>query len=134
LGNKGIPVNLGEFINLKLNMGGTLTNPVLKTDLKQAGGTLVQDLKQQATDFAKAKIDSAKTSVKNAVKDTVAVIKKQVIQSAAEELKRQLAGQKDSSKAAGTQDSRKKVEESAKGLLDNLNPFKKKKTIDSVKH
>ncbi len=134
LSSKGIPVNLGEFINLKLNMGGTLTNPILKTDLKQAGGSLAQDLKQQATDFAKAKIDSAKASGKNAVKDTVAVIKKQVLQSAAEELKRQLVGQKDSNNATGTQDSRKKVEESAKGLLDNLNPFKKKKPADTTRH
>ena len=41
-------------------MGGTITNPVLKTDFKQAAGSLADDLKQQATDFAKAKIDSTK--------------------------------------------------------------------------
>ena len=130
--NKGLPIKLGDFVNLKVNMGGTITNPVLKTDLKKAAGSLADDLKKQATDFAKAKIDSTKTAVTNAVKDTVASLKKQALQSAGDELKKQLLGKQDTS---STGDGKKKVEESAKGLLENINPFKKKKApADTTKH
>ena len=130
--NKGVPLKLGDFINLKINMGGSITNPVLKTDLKQAGSSLADDLKQQATDFAKAKIDSTKKAVTSAVKDTIASLKKQAVQTAGDELKKQLFGKTDTSKAA-TADGKKNIQESAKGLLQNLSPFgKKKKTQDSV--
>ncbi|MEO5594891.1 MAG: AsmA-like C-terminal region-containing protein [Chitinophagaceae bacterium] len=133
--NKGVPLKLGDFINLKINMGGSITNPVLKTDLKQAGSSLADDLKQQATDFAKAKIDSTKKAVTSAVKDTIASLKKQAVQTAGEELKKQLFGKSDTSKAATT-DGKKNIQESAKGLLQNLSPFGKKKKAaqDSVQH
>ncbi len=41
-------------------MGGTITNPTFKTDLKEAAGNTVDQLKQQAVAFAQAKIDSSK--------------------------------------------------------------------------
>jgi AsmA-like C-terminal region len=122
--NKGVPVKLGDYVNLKVNMGGTITSPVLKTDLKGSAGSLVEDLKQQTTDFAKAKIDSAKKAVTSAVKDTIASLKKQALQTAGDELKKQLF-KKDSASAGGN--GKKNIEESAKGLLKNLNPFNKKK-------
>jgi len=130
--NKGVPVKLGDVVNLKVNMGGTITNPVLKTDFKQAAGSLAEDLKQQATDFAKAKIDSTKKAVTGAVKDTIASLKKQAVQTAGEELKKQLFG-KDTSNA-GNADGKKNIGESAKGLLQNLSPFKKKKPADTTQH
>jgi hypothetical protein len=130
--NKGIPVKLGDVVNLKVNMGGTITNPILKTDFKQAAGSLTDDLKQQATDLANAKIDSTKKAVTSAVKDTIASLKKQAVQTAGTELKKQLFG-KDSSNA-GTADGKKNIGESAKGLLQNLSPFKKKKAADSTQH
>lgn len=133
--NKGLPIKLGDFVNLKVNMGGTITNPVLKTDLKKAAGTLADDLKKQATDFAKAKIDSTKARVASAVKDSIASVKKQALQSAGDELKKQLLGKNDTTHTGGATDGKKKVEESAKGLLDNINPFKKKKApADTTKH
>ena len=129
--SKGVPVKLGDFVNLKVNMGGTLTNPILKTDLKQAAGSLADDLKQQATDFAKAKIDSTKKAVTTAVKDTIASLKKQAVQTAGDELKKQLFG-KDTTN--GATNGKKNIEQSAKGLLQNLSPFKKKKPADSTQH
>ncbi|MEO5681357.1 MAG: AsmA-like C-terminal region-containing protein [Chitinophagaceae bacterium] len=132
--SKGIPVKVGEVVNFKVNMGGSITNPVLKADLKQSANSLAEDLKQQATDFAKAKIDSTKKAVTNAVKDTIASLKKQAVQTAGDELKKQLFGKGDSSTATGT-DGKKTIEESAKGLLKNINPFgKKKKVPDSTQH
>jgi len=132
--SKGVPVKLGDFVNLKINMGGSITSPVLKADLKQSANSLADDLKQQATDFAKAKVDSAKKAVVAAVKDTVASLKKQAIQTAGDELKKQLFSKGDTSKTNGT-DTKKNIGESAKGLLQNLSPFgKKKKNQDSVQH
>ncbi len=131
--SKGVPLKLGDFINLKVNMGGSITNPVLKTDLKQSAGSLAEDLKQQATDFAKAKIDSTRQAVTSAVKDTIASLKKQAVQTAGDELKKQLFGKTDSGTAAT--DGKKNIGESAKGLLQNINPFgKKKKTQDTTQH
>ena len=128
---KGVPVNLGETINLNVKMGGTITNPSIKTDLKQAGASLAEDLKKQATDFAKAKVDSTKQAVTTAVKDSVASAKKQVVESLKDQLAKQLSGNKDTSSKQSNSDSKKKLEETGKGLINNL--FKKKNT-DTTKH
>ncbi len=131
--NKGVPLKVGDVINLKVNMGGTITSPVLKTDLKQSASSLAEDLKQQATDFAKAKIDSTKKAVTSAVKDTIASLKKQAVQTAGDELKKQLFGKSDTT--ATSTDGKKNIGESAKGLLQNLSPFgKKKKAQDTTQH
>ena len=126
--SKGVPVKVGDVVNLKVHMGGTISNPSIQTDLKQAGSSLADDLKKQAVVFARAKIDSSKTAVTSAVKDTVASLKKQALKSAGDELKKQLLGNKDTTQQKGTEDNKKKAIESAKGLIDNLNPFKKKKS------
>lgn len=118
---KGIPIKLSDIIPIQIKMGGSITNPTIKTDLKQSASSLAQDLKLQATTFAKAKVDSAK----QLVKDTIASVKKQVIQSAKDELTKKLLGTKDSTN--NNSDPKKKLEETGKGLLEGLNPFKKKK-------
>lgn len=120
--SKGVPLKVGDVVNLNLQLGGYLTSPTVKTDLKQGAENLADQLKQQATDFAKAKIDSTRQAVTSAVKDTIASVKKQAINAAKEELTRKLLGDK-----SGTPDSAKTkpdVKESAKGLINNL--FKKK--------
>jgi len=58
--SKGIPVKLSDIVNLECEMGGSLTNPTIKTDLKDAAGNIADQLKVQAADFVKAKLDSAK--------------------------------------------------------------------------
>lgn len=133
--SKGVPVKLGDVVNLKVNMGGTITNPSIKTNLKDAGSSLAQDMKDQANQFVEAKkkaADSAVAAAKSAAKDTLQSVKKQVVQGATDELKKQLFGKKDSATAEGSGDGKKKVEESAKGLLNNLLK-KKKKDTDSTK-
>lgn len=126
--NKGIPVKMAEVINLHVLLGGTVTNPVFKTDLRQSATSLAADLKQQTTEFAKQKIDSTKTAVTTAVKDTIASVKKQAAEVAREELRRKLTGEKDST-ASGSKDSKTKLEETGKGLIEGFNPFKKKKKV-----
>jgi len=129
--NKGIPLKLGDYVNLTVKLGGSISNPQLKTDLKQTGSSLAEDLKQQATDFVKAKADSAKKAVTAAVRDTLASVKTQALQAAGDALKKQLFQNDSSNKNS---DGKKNIEESAKGLLKNLNPFgKKKQPADSSK-
>ncbi len=133
--SKGVPVKLSDVVNLKVNMGGTITNPTIKTNLKDAGSSLAQDMKDQANQFVEAKkkaADSALAAAKNAAKDTLQSVKKQVTQGVADELKKQLLGKKDSTEgqeSAG--DGKKKAEESVKGLFNNL--LKKKKSTDTTK-
>jgi hypothetical protein len=123
---KGVPLTLGETVNLDLKLGGTLTNPVLKTDLKGAAGTMADQLKQQALSFAQAKADSAK----RAVKDTVASLKNQAIGAAKDELARRIAGGGgDTVKPTQPAEVGKRAVDAGKGLLKGL--FNRKK--DSVK-
>jgi hypothetical protein len=85
-------------------------------------GDATAELKQQATDFAKAKVDSSKT----AVKDTISSVKKQVIENVKSDLVKQLTQPKDSSACKISLDSTiKKTETILKNGLDNL--LKKKK-------
>ena len=117
--SKGIPLNVAEIVNLKLDMGGTIKSPTIKVDLKQGGETLAAQMKQQVQEFAQAKIDSAKT----AAKDTLTSIKKQLADVAKDELKNKLFGSKDTTavdSAAPKKDPVKNVKESAKGLLNNI--------------
>jgi hypothetical protein len=123
---RGIPVKLSETVNLNVKMLGTLTSPDIRLDLKESATSLADDIKEQAKDFAQAKIDSSK----KAVNDTIQSIKKEVVKQATDRLKDELFKKKDSSatdsskKAANPSD---RLKESGKGLIENINPFKKKK-------
>jgi ElaB/YqjD/DUF883 family membrane-anchored ribosome-binding protein len=117
--NKGIAVKVGDIVSIQMKVGGSITSPTIKTDLKQTTNSLVQDMKQQATDFAKAKADSAKA----AIRDTLKSAKNQVIQTAKDELTKKIIGGKTDSNT-NRNDTKKQLEEKGKGLLKGL--FKKK--------
>ncbi|MET0298782.1 MAG: AsmA-like C-terminal region-containing protein, partial [Flavitalea sp.] len=120
--NKGVPVKLSDVINLKVNMGGTISNPAIKTDLKQASASLAEDIKAQANEFVEAKkaaADSAIAVAKQQVKDSVESAKKQLAKAAQEELRKQLAGGKKDSTGKPV-DAKKQLEETGKGLLKGL--------------
>ena len=120
---KGIPVNVGETVNFNVKMGGTMTNPSVKPDLKGAAGNTTDQLKQQALGFAQAKADSAK----HAVKDTVTALKNQAVKEAKDQLAKQLlgGGKKDTTAPAQSTDVKKRAEDAGKSLMNNL--FNKKK-------
>jgi hypothetical protein len=126
---KGISVNVGETVNLKLDMGGTIKSPSIKVDLKQSGESLAAQMQEQVKEFAQAKIDSAKT----AAKDTLTAIKKQLGDAAKEELSKKLFGTKDTTaipdSAATPKNPTQQTKESVKGLLNNV---LKKKVKDSA--
>ncbi len=129
INSKGIPLNVGETVNLKLGMGGTIKSPSIKVDLKQSGETLAAQMKEQVKEFTQAKIDSAKS----AAKDTLNSIKKQLGDAAKEELSKQLFGKKDNTTADSTavpKNATEKAKESVKGLLNNV---LKKKVKDTAK-
>jgi vacuolar-type H+-ATPase subunit E/Vma4 len=112
-----------------MKLGGNIKSPTLKTDLKQTGTSLADDLKTQASNFVQNKIDSTKAAVNtaiqqttNAVKDTAKAVKDQIIKDAKNEIIKNVLGNKDSTQST---DPKKRVEEAGKNLLKDLNPFKK---------
>ena len=129
--NKGIPVKMSDYINLKVDMVGTLTNPQIKTSPSAAGTDLQADAKQQADVFAKQATDSVKTiaSVKtNEAKDSVKAMKNQAVTDVQKDLVKSMSGQKDSTGKSGLtlENTQKNAEKTMKNTLDNL--FGKKKT------
>src|SRR5688572_19438371 len=112
--NKGIPVKISDVISFKVNMGGSITNPTVKTDLAGAGNTLADDMKDQAKELVEAK--------KAAVKDSLQSIKNQAKEEVKQEVKNQIAkqifGQKDTTATNdSTQKSSKdKAKDAVKGL------------------
>jgi len=125
--NKGIPVTLSDVIDLNVKMGGSITSPVIKTDLKQAAGDVSKELKQQATAFVQQKTEEAKQTLK----DTATAIKNQVIKDVRNELVNQLNGTKDSTNKSSLQDTKEKAVENVKKTLGGF--LKKKKPADSTK-
>jgi AsmA-like C-terminal region len=126
--SKGIPVNLGEVVNLNIKLGGSITNPSIKTDLKEIAGDAIKDMQQQAVDFAKAKADT----VKQTIKDTLNSVKNQVVNDLKDEIKNKVFGNKDSAKANNLDSTKKKTEKTLKNTINNLFNKKKKPASDST--
>jgi hypothetical protein len=115
--NKGIPVKVSDMVNFKVNLGGSITSPTVKTDLAGSGNSLADDMKDQAKELVEAK--------KTAAKDSLQSVKTQAVQAGKDYLTKTLLGQKDST---GTKDSavksnKQQLEDKAKGLMKGL--FKK---------
>ncbi len=125
--NKGLPVKMGDVVNLNIKLGGSLTNPLVKTDLKEAGTDALKDMQQQAVDFAKAKVDT----VKQSVKDTLSVVKKQVVAGVKDEIKNRLFGNKDSVGTGSFDSTKKKTEQTLKNTFKSL-LNRNKKPADSA--
>jgi hypothetical protein len=126
--SKGIPVKLGEMVDLNVKMGGSLTNPSIKIDLEKVAGDAMADLKDQAKDFAQQKIDSAKSRVK----DTLTVIKDKVKEDLKDKVKEQLFG-KDTTKAANADTAKKKPAETIKKIRDLFGKPKKNPSTDTTR-
>ncbi len=129
--DKGIPVNISDSINMNVRMGGTMSNPQLKSGLNSsggAGGSIGDAVKQQATVFAKQAVDSAKTVVnekKNELKDSAVAIKNQALKDLSADLGKAISGQKDTAGGKPLQSTQKNAEDALKNTLNGL--FQKKK-------
>ena len=118
ISNKGVPIKVGDIVPIQVKLGGSITSPTIKTDLKQTATSLAQDIKTQVTDFATAKADSAKA----AIKDTLKSVKTEVIKSVKDGIIKKLTNKEDSTSTPN--DKKKSIEEKGKGLIKGL--FKKK--------
>ncbi|HEY1115379.1 MAG TPA: AsmA-like C-terminal region-containing protein [Chitinophagaceae bacterium] len=126
---KGIPVTLGDVVDLNVKMMGSIANPTIKTDLKQAAGDATKELKQQAAAFVQQKADSAK----NVVKDSIRAVKNQVVNDLRDEAVKQLFTRKDSTTSgSGLNDTKKKVEETVGNTINGLFKKKKKPAADTT--
>lgn len=129
--NKGIPIKLGETVNLSVKMTGSISNPSIGINLKEIAGDAIEDLKDQAKDFAQAKLDSAKAKVK----DSLEAVKKQVTDKLKDKLKDKIFG-KDTTTAPvnNPQDTSKKKDESTiKKTLKGILNRNKKPVTDTTK-
>ena len=125
---KGIPVALADVVDLNVKMGGSISNPVIKTDLKQAAGDATKEMKEQATAFVQQKIDSTRQTVK----DSLTVVKKQVVNDVKAEIGKQIFGAKDSTQnGASMQNTKEKATETLKNTFGGLLKKKKSNKTDS---
>jgi len=129
---KGIPVKVSDYINLKINMVGTLTNPQVKTGLNSAGTDLTAEVKQQAAVFAKQATDSVKTIANaktNEARDSAVAIKNQGIKDLQTDLGKAISSQKDTTggSAKVLENTQKNAEQTLKNTFGSM--FNKKKAI-----
>lgn len=123
----GIPVKVSDSVNLTVRMEGSITNPVIKTNLKESAESIATEMKQQATEFVKTQIDSTK----NTVLDSAKAIKNQVVKDLKEDITKQLiGGKKDSASAEEKplENAKKNAENTIKNTLNNL--LKKKDKVE----
>ncbi len=85
---KGIPIKLGETVNLSIKLTGSIADPNIGIDLKEMAGNVIDSLKEQVKDFAQAKLDSAKQKVK----DSLAAVKDKLADKLKEKLKDKIFG------------------------------------------
>lgn len=120
--NKGININISDTVKFKLNVGGKITQPTIKTDLANTTASVKDELKEQANEFIaekKAIADSIVAEKKAAAKDTLESIKKEVIKDATSALKDKILG-KDTTAKKDSSNTKEKVEDKAKGLIKGI--------------
>lgn len=115
--SKGIPVKVSDVVNFKVNLGGSITNPTIKTDLAGSGNSLADDMKDQAKELVEAK--------KAAAKDSLQSVKNQAVQAGKDYLTKTLLGQKDTTaiKDSAQKNPKQQLEEKGKNILKGI--FKK---------
>ena len=63
--DKGIPVNLGDAVNMNVKMSGSINAPDVKEDMDSVVDNASADLKKEVNAFVNAKLDSAKRQLRN---------------------------------------------------------------------
>jgi hypothetical protein len=114
--SKGIPIKLGDKVNLTVNITGTTTSPKIETNLKNIAGDAVTSVKDEIKKEVARRVDS----VKNVVKDTVKAIKTEVTTKAKEAAKeeiKQIIADPNKKPADAVKDAGEKAKEGLKGLF-----------------
>ncbi|HLP12254.1 MAG TPA: AsmA-like C-terminal region-containing protein [Flavobacteriales bacterium] len=115
----GADVKLGENVNLKIKMTGTVTDPKLKTNLKEQLGDVKEDIKEEI----KEKIEEKVKEVKEDVNEKLDAEKKKILADAkvqADKIKAEGKRLADQTRAEAKKAGEKLIEEAGN------NPIKKK--------
>lgn len=109
--SKGANVNLGETVKLDVLIGGTVTNPTIKTGLKDAAGGLVDDLKKRAEE----ELQRQKEELERKAREEAEKLKNEAEQKAREEAEKlkQEADKKKKELEAEAEKKRKELEAEA---------------------
>jgi len=75
--DKGANFSLGDMVSLSAGIGGTLTNPTIKTNLKESGKNLVNDLKKEIDKEVEKKKEEIKQEAKDRAQKILNDAKKQ---------------------------------------------------------
>jgi hypothetical protein len=129
--SKGANFTVGETIKLNAILTGTATNPVVKTDLKNAAGNVINDLKDKATEEfnkkkaeleaqAKAEIDKKKAEGEaafNKAKGEAEAKAKAEIDKAKAEAEAKAKAEIEKAKKEAEAKAKKEAEKKLKGLF-----------------
>ncbi len=137
----GLNVNAGEFINVQINIGGTLDKP--KTSFKLLGSegeaqsvkdAVVDKVKEEAqAQFDKAKAEAEaraeaeRKKLEEKAKAEVAKLTDEAKKKAEAELKKRLDDEAKKAADEAAKKAKDKLGDEAKKKLEEANPFKKKK-------
>jgi hypothetical protein len=111
--SKGAGVNVGEKINVNALIGGTVTNPTVKTGLKDAANDVMNDLK----DRAQEELNKQKEELERKAREEADKLKNQAEQKAKEEadkLKQEAEKKKKELEDKTRQEAEKKKKEAEK--------------------
>ncbi|MCF8246212.1 MAG: hypothetical protein K9J37_05380 [Saprospiraceae bacterium] len=136
----GLNVNAGEFINVQINLGGTLDKPkasfkVLGSEgegsVKDAVVSKVKEEAQQQLDKAKAEAEARlaaeRKQLEDKAKSEVDKLADEAKKKAEAELKKRLDDEAKKAADEAAKKAKDKLGEDAKKKLEEVNPFKKKK-------
>jgi vacuolar-type H+-ATPase subunit H len=119
--SKGANVSLGETVSLDVLIGGTLTNPEIKTNLKESGKNLVQEVKKQVDDEIKKQKEELSKQAREEAKKILDDAEKQ-----AQKLKNEARKQAENVRKSAA-DAAKKIRNEAEKQAKNVEKEGKEK-------
>jgi hypothetical protein len=129
----GFDVNAGAFVNVQVNIGGTLTSPKIGFKILGTDGTS-SSMKDQATakleEEAQKKLDEVKGQAEAKLQEEQKKVEAEagkVVQQAKEEVSKQAEETVKQVEQKVGEEVKEKVGEDVKKKVKDLNPFKKKK-------
>lgn len=133
---KGLKVSLGEFVNLAIGIGGTMTNPsyslrVLGTE-GEAGPTMEDQVREQIADVADKVRDTLTETARRKAEELEAEARARA-QAQLDTLKRQAESKVDSAVARAKEEAARKVGDEASKKLEELGGDKAKQEADKLK-
>lgn len=129
----GVDVNLGDVVNVTAFIKGTVTDPKIETNLKEAADNMKDDIKDAIKDKVEEKIDEVKDDAKAKASEEAEKIMKEAEEKAAAiraEAKKSADKVREESKKAG-EEIRKKAKEEGDKLIANAKNLIEKKAAQA---